>query len=63
MIASVVGFLDTLGSGIDISFQNYDQFEEVVLDVFEAVEGKLEYVIDYNPDEFFSVSISEVFEV
>ena len=63
MIKSVIGFLEALGSGVDIVFHDYDQFEDVVLDIFEAVEDKLEFVVDYDPEEFFRISISEVFEI
>jgi len=62
-IKSVIGFLNSLGSDINIEFRDYDQFEEVVLDVSEAVQGNLEYLIEYDPDEYFSVSVKEVFEV
>ena len=62
-IKQVEGFLDTLESGIEISFHDYDQFDEVVMDVFEAVEGKVEYVVEYDPDEFFRISVKEAFDV
>jgi len=63
MIKSVIGFLSDLDSGVDIDFHDFDQFEETVLDVAEAVQGNLEYVIEYDPEEFFRISIKEVFEV
>ena len=63
MIKSVIGFLDTLESGVEISFHDYDQFEEQIMDVFEAVEGKVEYVVEYDPDEFFRISVLEAFDV
>jgi len=61
-IKSIIGFLDTLESGVDITFYDYDQFEEIVLNVFEAVEGKVEYIIEYDPDEYYSVHIEESFD-
>ena len=63
MIASAMGFLEKLESGVGISFQSYGQFNQLVLDVAEAIDGKLEYAVDYDPDRFNSISIEEVFEV
>ena len=63
MIASAMGFLDKLDSGVPVSFTSYKQFAQLVLDIAEAVDGKLEYAIDYDDTRFNSVSIDEVFEV
>ena len=62
MIASAMGFLEKLESGVGISFQSYGQFNQLVLDVAEAIDGKLEYAVDYDPDRFNSISIEEVYE-
>jgi len=63
MIKSVIGFLDNLESGVKIEFESYDQFDELMLEIFEAVEGNLEFAVEYDPDAFFKMSIKEVFEV
>lgn len=63
MIASAIGFLNSLDSGIDIEFKSYSQFADLVLDIFEEIESTLEYEVEYDPDAFNSVSIKEVFEV
>ena len=63
MIKSVIGFLASLDSGVDVDFYDYDKFEETVLDIFEAVEGNLEYIVEYDPKKFFRISVNEVFEV
>lgn len=63
MIVSALGFLDKLDSGIPVSFTSYKQFAQLVLDIAEAIDGKLEYAIDYDDTRFNSVSIDEVFEV
>lgn len=63
MIKSVIGFLDSFDSGVDIEFNGYDQFDDLLLDIFEAVQGSLEFAVEYDPDEFFRISIDEVFEV
>lgn len=63
MIASAMGFLEKLESGVPISFEGYKAFNQVVMDVAEAIDGKLEYAVDYDPDRFNSVSVDEVFDV
>ena len=62
MIKSVIGFLDSLDSGVDIDFHGYEQFDNLMLEIFEAVEGKNEYAVEYDPDAFFKMSIDEVFD-
>lgn len=63
MIKSAEGWLTSLDSGVSTVFEDYKQFNQVVLDVAEAIDGKLEYAVDYDPDRFNSISIEEVFEV
>ena len=66
MIASAVGFLKKLEPSEDVGvveFRSYTQFSELCLDIAEDVSEDLEYVVEYDPDEFNSISISEAFEV
>lgn len=63
MIKSAVGWLASLESGMAVSFEGYKQFDQLVMDVAEAIDGVLEYAVDYDPDRFNSISIVEVFEV
>lgn len=63
MIASAMGFLSNLDSGIPVSFESYKQFAQLVLDVAEAIDGKREYEVDYDESRFNSIAIVEVFEV
>lgn len=63
MIASAMGFLDKLDSGVPISFTSYKQFSQLVLDVAEAIDGNLEYAVDYDDSRFNSITIDEVFAV
>ena len=62
MIASALGFLRSLDSGLDIAFESYSQFADLVLDVFEEVADALEYDITYEKDDFNQISIVDVFE-
>ena len=63
MIASAIGFLKSLDSGIDVVFETYSQFADLVLDIFEEIESTLEYEVEYEADAFQPISINEVFEV
>lgn len=62
MIKSAVGWLDTLESGVAVSFEGYKQFNQLVLDVAEAIDGALEYAVEYDPDQFNSIKITDVFD-
>ena len=63
MINSAVGWLKSLGTDVNISFESYSQFDSLVMDVAEAVDGSFEYAIEYDPNAFNTISIKEVFEV
>lgn len=63
MIKSAVGWLNTLESGVDVAFHDYKQFAELVMDVAEAIDGKLEYAVEYDPEQFNSIKIVEIFDV
>lgn len=63
MIASAVGFLKSLEPSEDIgpvAFESYSQFADLVLDIAEDVEV-LEYGVEYDPDAFNSIHITEVY--
>lgn len=63
MIKSAEGWLASLDSGVSTIFEDYKQFNQVVMDVAEAIEeAGLTYAVDYDPDRFNSISILEVFE-
>ena len=56
-------FLRSLDTDVEITFESYSQFNELLLDVFEEVEGKLEFVLDYGENKGFNTfKIEDVFE-
>ena len=57
--------LAALESGLDIEFVDYNQFNDLLLDIHQAIDGKLEYALDYQEnDKGFNVfKIKEVYEV
>lgn len=60
MIQSVVGWLEKLECDFDVSFHGYAQFNDVILDVAEDIDG-IELLVFYDPEAFNSVSLVEVF--
>lgn len=63
MIKSAVGWLNTLESGVDVAFHDYKHFAELVMDVAEAIDGNLEYAVEYDDSQFNSIKIVEIFDV
>lgn len=62
MISSVIGWLQKLEPQTPVTFKNYSQFADVILDVFEEVADTVELDVKYDPDAFNSISIEEVFD-
>lgn len=60
----VNNFLISLDSGLDIDFDTYSQYGQLLMDVLEAIDGKLEYALEYgqNAKGFSTFRIMEVFD-
>lgn len=58
-------FLRSLDSGLDIEFKTYKQYGNLLMDVHEAISGKLEYALKFSEGKkgFSKYEITEVFEV
>lgn len=58
-------FLRSLGSGIDIEFESYSQYAQLLMDVHESIDGELEYLVDYsqNTKGYNTFTIEDIFEV
>lgn len=57
-------FLRSLETDVEITFESYSQYADMLLDVFEAVESKLEFALVYGEKKGFNTfEITEVFEV
>lgn len=63
MIASAVGWLKKLGVETEISFEGYQAFADLVLDIMEEVDGSFEYLIEYDEKAFNTITIKEIFEI
>lgn len=57
-------FLRSLDSGVEVEFVNFKQYHELLLDIFEAVNGNLAYQLEYdkNSKGFNTSKIEDVFE-
>ena len=64
MIASAEGWLESLEPSEDVGdviFKGYSEFADLVMDIAEDI-SELEYDVEYDPDAFNSITISEVYE-
>ena len=64
MIASAEGWLESLEPSEDVGdviFRGYSEFADLVMDIAEDI-SELEYDVNYDPDAFNSITISEVYE-
>lgn len=56
--------LRSLETGIEISFESYSQYNNLLLDIFEAIDGNFEYGLKYGENKGFDTfEITEVFEL
>ena len=64
-IHKVNEFLRSLDSGVEIKFESFKQYNDMLMDVNESIDGNLEYGLDYskNSKGFNEYEITDVFEV
>lgn len=56
--------LRSLDSGIEVGFESYSQYNELLMDIFEAINGNFEYGLKYDEKKGFDTfEITEVFEL
>lgn len=58
-------FLRSLETTVDVQFESYSQYAEMLADIFEEIEDKVEFVLDYgeNKKGFNTFEIIDSFEV
>lgn len=58
-------FLRSLESGLYVEFESFSQYYDLILDIHEAIDGNLEYAVEYGETNkgFKTYKITEVFEV
>lgn len=62
MISSVVTILDKFQTETVPEFVSYTQFADLIADIYEEVQGNVLCDIDYDPDAFNSISITDVYD-
>lgn len=62
-IKSVITWLDKLGTDLIPEFVNYSDLAELVLDIFQEIQGKVELDVTYKASDFNPVSINEVYDI
>lgn len=58
-------FLKSLGTEIDVEFENFVQYGNMILDIHEEVEKNFEYALNYGEDKngYKTFKIEEVYEL
>ena len=58
-------FLRSLDSGVTVEFKNFRQYNNLILDIAEAIDGVLEYGLEYSEGKngFNNYKITDVFDV
>jgi len=58
-------FLRSLDSGIEVEFKTYKQYGQMLMDIHEAIDGRLEYGLKYGEGKkgFSTYEITDVYEV
>lgn len=58
-------FLRSLDSGLEVQFENFQQYGNLLMDIHETIDGKLEYGLKYskNSKGYDEFEITDVFEV
>lgn len=46
-----------------VSFVNYADFADQILDAFQSIEGAVELDVDYDPEQFNPIKINEVYDI
>ena len=46
-----------------VSFINYQDFADQILDVFQSIQNEVEVAVDYKANAFNPITIKEVFEL
>ena len=64
MMKSNNDFLDSLDSGIDVSFEDWEQYNDLILDIAEAIDAdKLEYMVQVeNDDKYTTLTVVDIIE-
>lgn len=63
-IHNVNELLRAMDTGLNIKFESYSQYGQLLMDIHEAIDGNLEYGVKYEDNKGFAkYTITDVFEV
>lgn len=64
-IGQVNKFLRSLEAVDEVEFKDYGQYNDLIMDIFEAVDGNFEFLLDFKKSkkDFPIYTIKEVYEV
>ena len=56
MMKSNNDFLESLDSGVDVKFDDWEQYDDMILDIAEAIDAdKLEYMVEVTTDGKYQI--------
>ncbi len=59
--------LRSLDSGVEVEFESFSKYNDMLMDMAEAIDGKLEYQLSYTANKknnkFSEYEIKDIFEV
>lgn len=61
-IKGVISWINELTGEDDLEFENYSQFAEEVLDIFQDISDAIEVEVIYDPDAFNPIKIKDVYD-
>lgn len=58
-------FLKSLGTDVEITFDDFEQYNNMLMDVMEKIDGKFEYALKYSENKkgYSVYSIKEIYEL
>lgn len=58
-------FLRSLESGLNVEFKSFKQYNNLIMDIHEAIDGVLEFALEYSEGKngFKNYKITDIFEV
>lgn len=64
-IGQVNKFLRSLDASEEVEFKTYGQYNDLIMDIMEAIDGNLEYLVEFKKSkkDFPIYTIKEVYEV
>lgn len=61
-IKGIISWVNELTGDEDLTFTNYSQFSEDVLDIFQDIGSTVEVEVIYDPDAFNPIKIKDVYD-